>query len=1012
LREVIETVDHYGLTDAGIFGRASKNEPAARARLEREVEALRELDHPHLVRFLGLTEDADGAPAIVMEAVDGPNLATVITAEGPLATDRAIAIAISLCEALEHLAGKGLVHRDVKPANVILRSSDDAPILVDFSVTKRVTPSDEGADLTRTGTALGTSAYMAPEQCAGDLGEIDARTDVYGLGALLFHALTGLPPWTHESGWERTQRNPWRQPYPAQPEQRARVEAAQAQVPSALGTVVARCLEGAPGGRFPDARALRGALANPPAPQTRARALALAVVALCAVMTYGFFNQASWLSPNQGQNQQETPMKTASLAAIATLTPFLALAGEPSPAPIKTPEAERASLRTVEASGELALGWLKKLPRREGAWLAGDHPSTRLTAKVLLAFSSHGHTHRFGDWKRTVAGGLSYLKRIQRDNGSIGFLAGRPETFLDHAWATLALCHAYQVSRDSMLKGPLERALRYGSEAQPKQPGVLAAVVFALALHESEKEKLTIPQQAWERIRAASRQPMDSAGAYLLRRLAGETPAALAGMRRAPSKRGPALYFLAAYVHQLLPDTDLESWGGRLTRQLLATQSPDGSWGDSPRSTVEVTLGVGAWARKLRASKQTAGLGEAFTEALAKGDETLFATLFRPKRPAEGAEQLAEALKRFRRLRARLVKAGLVLSEARHQTSILEKDRGSLEGRANGYKSNVLVDVKFGIRRLWLTLDDCLLESGRWWLTDSPSPRWLEAPQPTALRPNAPLISATAVKAIQGDMPLRSDSRIFFASSDSGRGIDVTSEVGIWPSQLPSAGGGVHESSGTVFQSQEFRSCGQFVIRYPSDAAADHAFALLVKRARGVRRRESKRDWTLAYVARARNVVGFVLQQDEGVKLPTKSAWLVKWLTERLAKCSSPAEVVSLDPTFEDSIGRQLLESLRSGDAEGFARVLRPRKPSYAVRARQTFTKIRATLAARRADLSSLRLVEIVDRAEVPANRSALTESDLYATFKVGGKTFTITLDDCVRVGNRWWLTGRLKPGR
>ena len=656
--------------------RDAANESSTRARLEREVEVLRGLEHPHLVRFLGLTEDAAGAPAIVMEAVRGPNLAELIATEGPLAPERAQAIGAALCLALEHLAGQGLVHRDVKPANVILRRADDQPVLVDFSVTKRLSPELASAQLTSTGAALGTSAYMAPEQCAGDLGAIDARTDLYGVGALLFQALTGLPPWTHESGWERTQRNPWSQPYPAQPELRARVEAAQARVPTNLGAVVARCLEGDPAARFPDASALRRALLDPSPPPRGAPRTALAIVlGLCCLMTYGFFNQASWLSPNHGQTPKEEPMKTASLAAIATLTPLLAFAGEPTPAP---------------------------------------------------------------------------------------------------------------------------------------------------------------------------------------------TP------------------------------------------------------GTAPSS-----------------------IGESLAKSLASGDEAAFAAILRPKRA--GARE--KAIRRFHALRGRLVKAGISPRELTFQAAIVHSNGGDPAAQPAGTTSNLLVQFGVGARRLWLLLDDCKLEEGRWWLTDKAATRWLESPQPT--KEEGGLISRETALGLQSDLLVRDDAAVTL-SSTLGDSLQILPEGETWASQLPPVSPGNTASSTTVFTFHEdqARSCGQFVTRYTSAAAADYAFATLVQRAREGRRREAKNDWTLSYVARARNVVAYVLEQDEGRALPTRSAWLERWIQERLAKCSSQAEVVEFRPRESDSIGALLLRAFREGEVEEFTKILRPKKLSYAVRARETFRDLHQRLVA------------------------------------------------------------------
>jgi len=998
--------------------RDAASEPTIRARLEREVEVLRGLQHPHLVRFLGLTEDASGAPAIVMEAVSGPNLAEVIAAEGPLAPERAQAIGAALCLALEHLATQGLVHRDVKPANVILRRADDQPVLVDFSVTKRLSPEGSGADLTSTGAALGTSAYMAPEQCAGDLGSIDARTDLYGVGALLFQALTGLPPWTHESGWERTQRNPWRQPYPAQPELRTRVEATQALVPAGLGAVVARCLEGDPRARFPDATALRGALLDPSAPPRGAPMAALALaLGLCCVVTYGFFNQASRASPNHGQTPQEEPMKTASLAAIATLTPLLAFAGDPAPITSLTPHQARVELQRLEDSSGRALRWLYTQRRNEGAWLKRDQPQLGLTCKILAAQTRWGQGHRFGPYQAALTKTQGYLRRKQWEDGSIGVVAGDPESYLDHAWATLALCESAVFSSDHFLRKRAERALRYALQGAPQGADTLALTLVALAIRTSQRSAnaLTLPARAWDTLRSKLTPGSTPAFADLIHRLAGDASRSADSLRRQiRAQPTPELFVLVHSVSGAsgLTLAESDAWGASLAADLRAKQREDGSWGGDASETAESVYALALWAQRIRSldlsQNATPSIGAALSAALASGDEAAFAAILRPKKT--GARE--KAIRRFHVLRGRLVEAGIPPKELTFQAAIVQSNGGDPAAQPEGTASNLRVQLGYGARRLWLLLDDCKLEEGRWWLTDKAATRWTESPQPT--KEGGTPISVEASLGLQNDLLIRDDASVSLSSSDGTHPEPDPAEDATWASQKPFSAPGVTASSSTVFvyHKEQARSCGQFVERYASAAAADHAFAQLVWRAGTARTRKGKQDWTLSYVARARNVVAYVLEQDEGRALPTRSAWLERWIRERLSRSSSPAELVEFRPRESDSVGAILLRAFVRGEGEEFAKILRPKKLSYAARAQETFRDLRQRLVATGFDLSELRLVSVVDRTGVKIADSKLVESDLEARFELRGKPFTITLDDCVRAGNRWWLTDRLKPGK
>src|SRR5689334_198949 len=158
---------------------------ASDRRFEREAEALAALRHPAIVTYLqhGTFEHQH---YLVMEWLEGEDLGARLAA-GALALADAVAIGRQLAAALAAAHEKGIVHRDVKPANVFLVGGDPSRVkLLDFGIARHAGP----ATLTTTGTVVGTPSYMAPEQARGT-GELDARVDVYGLGALLFHCVTG-----------------------------------------------------------------------------------------------------------------------------------------------------------------------------------------------------------------------------------------------------------------------------------------------------------------------------------------------------------------------------------------------------------------------------------------------------------------------------------------------------------------------------------------------------------------------------------------------------------------------------------------------------------------------------------------------------------------------------------------------------------------------------------------------------------------------------------------------------
>jgi len=160
-------------------------------RFERELAATERLAHRHVVRALDHGTLADGRPYLVLEYIDGPSLRDVIHERGSLPPDEMLAILEPLCDALGAAHAMGLVHRDVKASNVILGhdAAGTRPVLLDFGLVKLL--DQDGPGLTSSRSMLGTPAAMAPEQMRGQ--PVDARTDVYALGLLAYHMLTGAP---------------------------------------------------------------------------------------------------------------------------------------------------------------------------------------------------------------------------------------------------------------------------------------------------------------------------------------------------------------------------------------------------------------------------------------------------------------------------------------------------------------------------------------------------------------------------------------------------------------------------------------------------------------------------------------------------------------------------------------------------------------------------------------------------------------------------------------------------
>jgi eukaryotic-like serine/threonine-protein kinase len=231
-------------------------DPIARARFEREATLATRLDHPGLVRIHDLRRATDGRPCLVRDLVRGRSLLERIERDGRVPWTEAATIGIGVAHALEHAHARGVIHRDVKPGNVMLQD-DGAPRLIDFDLARRVQATAEQARatlarLTGTGEGLGSLAYVAPEQLQ-NARDADARADIYGLGLTLYHALTGVAPFADVEPDDFLDALLTRGPRPA--------AAIAPDLPRPLALVIARAHALAPEDRFPRAAELALALA-------------------------------------------------------------------------------------------------------------------------------------------------------------------------------------------------------------------------------------------------------------------------------------------------------------------------------------------------------------------------------------------------------------------------------------------------------------------------------------------------------------------------------------------------------------------------------------------------------------------------------------------------------------------------------------------------------------------------------------------------------------------------------
>jgi serine/threonine-protein kinase len=235
-------------------------DPVNLQRFEREVQAIATLTHWNTVEIYDFGHAEDGTFYYVMEYLPGLSLETLVARYGPLPPARAIHFLRQVCRALREAHGIGLLHRDIKPSNIIACERGgvfDVAKLLDFGLVQRAGLSarvddPQGDRLTLQGTILGSPPYMSPEQAAGR-NELDARSDIYSLGAVAYYLLTGQAPFVRDTAMLMLLAHAYE---PVQPLTELRPD-----VPADLEAVVLRCLHKNPAERFPDADSLEKALA-------------------------------------------------------------------------------------------------------------------------------------------------------------------------------------------------------------------------------------------------------------------------------------------------------------------------------------------------------------------------------------------------------------------------------------------------------------------------------------------------------------------------------------------------------------------------------------------------------------------------------------------------------------------------------------------------------------------------------------------------------------------------------
>ena len=314
---------------------SGKYSDEALQRFQREARATSAFSHANAVVLFDFGLCADGSPYFVMEYVTGPTMQALIDANGKIAQEQVVPIFSQICDCLVKAHQSGVVHRDLKPGNIVLTGQppDFQVKILDFGIAKIVDIHDVessesmpqsfgkyggGMQLTNTGTLLGTPLYMSPEQCTGD--PVDARSDIYSLGAVVYHALAGMPPHLGANTFDTMQKKL------SEDILSLNQVAGKPVVSKKLEQVVLKCLQRDPAARYQSAQELREQLQTLSLARGKFRhgqlvgMSALAALILLAIAAAYFVGNRT-ATPDTRQSSSSNGQAVVGLSGDASLLP-------------------------------------------------------------------------------------------------------------------------------------------------------------------------------------------------------------------------------------------------------------------------------------------------------------------------------------------------------------------------------------------------------------------------------------------------------------------------------------------------------------------------------------------------------------------------------------------------------------------------------------------------------------------------------------------------------------------
>jgi len=439
---------------------------AAVRRFRQEVQAAARLHHPNIVTAHD-ADEAGGLHFLIMEFLDGESLDEYLRRKGALPVAEACDYVRQAALGLQHAHEQGMVHRDVKPHN-LMRTPDGRIKILDFGLARLGRAEDApslptgpaaSSQLTAAGAVMGTADYMAPEQ-AGDARSADIRADIYSLGCTLYHLLTGRVPYPDGSAMDKLTRHT-----AEPPPDLARLRPG---LPAGVVAVVRKMMAKDPAARYRTPVEVAAALAPIAAPRRRSRrlaAVATAVVLGVLALLVGLAVNA-WTGNPSSPDRRLQPGPPAPVAA----------GPEKPPKPPRPPHVERVPEKYREAI-QKGLAYLARTQQGDGHWEAdnGQHP-TATTALAGMALLMDGSNDGEGEHADSIRKAVDWLTEHSQPSGLLGDPKGESGRYMfGHGYAMLFLASVYGQQGDDdrhrKLEGVLARAVAFTADAQSSRGG-------------------------------------------------------------------------------------------------------------------------------------------------------------------------------------------------------------------------------------------------------------------------------------------------------------------------------------------------------------------------------------------------------------------------------------------------------------------------------------------------------------------------------------------------------------